>query len=120
MKPEPIKVSATLEKVSTMKDGGLNVNFHTQEVSAKKAGEIMAIKKITGWLIFATYDNEAVLVPDEPPPEFQNQKSLTKRLYDVMFVWWKQSKTEQDFEAFRRAKMEAVIQWVKDKLEPNS
>lgn len=117
MNTEPIKISASLEKVATMADGGLRLNFNTQELDAQKAGELMAIKNVVGWLIFATYGTEQVEIPEEPPTEFVSQKSPSERLRNVLYRLWEKKGKAGEFEEFRRVKMEKIITHFKDQLE---
>lgn len=120
MKTEPIKVSAALEKAATMKDGGVRLTFDTQELDAKRAGELFALKKTVGWLIFATYGNEQVVIPDAPPPEFKGQKTPSQRLHSITFVEWKQRGSNGNFDSYYKARIEGFINEIKDGLEPEA
>jgi hypothetical protein len=110
---EHVQIGAILDSISTRKDRSVKLVFETNEIPDAQAAALFAMRDAFGWVTFSP-TQEQVEVPDEPPPEFQNQKSLSKRLYDVLFVWWKQSKQDCDFEAFRKGKMETFIQWIKD------
>lgn len=65
---------------------------------------------------------ESIDDPDnEAPAEVKSEKTVkspTQRLYDVMFVWWKQLDSPGEFEDFRKAQMEKFITHVKSKLDP--
>ena len=47
--------------------------------------------------------------------EFQ-EKSPSKRLYSVLFVYWKQKSEDGDFEVFYKSQMEKIIEHYKTKL----
>lgn len=114
---EPVKVTATLEKASTMKDRSIRLTFETQELPADKCGDLFNMRNMLGWLIFAPSTVESIEVPSEPPSEFRNDKTPSKRLRDHIFIWWKQSGAKGDSESFYREKMEKIIASVKEKLE---
>lgn len=113
-----VLVSACLESAKTLKDRSIKLVFETQEMSAEQCAQLFSLRNQIGWLIFASENETEVNVPQEPPQEFKTNKTPSKRMRDVMFVWWKQTSPNQDFESFYRDKIETVINWIKDKLEP--
>lgn len=117
MKTEPVRVSAALEKASTLKDGSVRLVFDTQELDARKAADLFAQKNMVGWLIFAAHGTDQVVIPDEPPAEFRNQKSYSQRLRGCLYRLWEMEGKKGDSETFYQQKMETIIEWVKNKLE---
>lgn len=101
-----------------MKDGGTRLVFDTQELNADKAAALFSLKNQQLWLILVSSTTEQVEIPTEPPPEFQNQKSYSQRLRACLFRLWEQKGKPGDSESFYREYMEKVINWVKDRLEP--
>lgn len=109
-------VPSILTRVSSLADGGMNVGFHTKELSANEKVEIMDFHNKQGWLMFK--ENE---VKDEEVPtqdaEF-NDKTPSQRLRGVLYVYWQQfgQKIEPDFTKYYLKTMESIIQKFKDKL----
>ena len=108
-------VPATLEGISPLKEGGLSIRFHTQEVSKAEMVTAMEFYQSFGYLLFAPNDLSEEDIPKEKlsPDE---EKSPSKRLRSILFILWKQQGGEGDFEAFYRKKMEAIIEQLKSRL----
>lgn len=115
---EQVQIGAILDSISTRKDKSIKIVFETNEVSAQEAQIIFSMRDSFGWLSFSP-SKEAIEVPEEPPPEFTNQKSYSQRLRACLYRLWEQKGTPGDSESFYREHMEKVINWVKDRLEPD-
>lgn len=118
MSSDIVKVGAILDGVKTLSDGTLKVSFALNEIPSDCAASIIKLHRQWGWLLFSP--SHSLEVPDEPPPEFRNDKSMSQRLRAVLYIWHEQSKSGQSFDSWYRDKMETIISWVKDKLEPES
>jgi len=111
------QVPAFLTGIRRLSDGGLGINFHTNELDDEEMIAINQYFQKFGWLMFR--ENE--FTPEEIPVEdadFEG-KSASQRLRAVLFVWWKQ-KPEGEFEEFYKKRMEKIISMVKNKLVPDS
>lgn len=108
-------VPATLEGISPLKEGGMSLRFHTQEVSKTEMVSLMNYYQSFGYLLFSPEQLGEEDIPKETlsPDE---KKSPSKRLRASLFVLWKQQGGEGDFEAFYRRQMEKAIESVKSKL----
>lgn len=111
-----VKIGATVEKITTLKDGGLKIVFDTQEASIEQGGEWMGVRNKFGWLIFAGDQAAEVFIPDDPPKEFNEEKSQSQLLRAVLYVWWEKIHPGVDFNTFYRSKMETLRGWIKDKI----
>lgn len=109
---EPFKVAAVLNGVAPLKDGGMSVRFHTQEIPTAEKTVLMEYFQQFGWLLFAPEGTE-LNVPKEQPKE---DKTPSQRLRSTLHILWEQRGSEGDFEAWYRQKMEAIIEQVKEKL----
>lgn len=119
---ENFKVGAILEKLSSLKDGSWKLTLETQEMPPDEVAELSSRIGKFSWLILAGEAQTEVRLPDEPPPEFKTDKTPSARQRNLLFVWWSKLKEKgkidsQDFEIFRRAKMEAIEGWIKNKIE---
>lgn len=108
-------VAATLEGVRALKEGGLSLSFHSQELSKEEMVSVMQFYQSFGYLLFSPEQLGEEDIPKEKlsPDE---EKSPSKRLRSILFILWKQQGGEGDFEAFYRKKMEAIIEQLKGRL----
>lgn len=112
-----LKVPSQVSKVETTSDGGLKLTVHTQELSANDKAEVMQLHNQFGWFVFSITDIEQSDIPDEPI-EFDNQKTLSERLRNVLFrLHEKQGGKPEDFESYRHKIMEKLINTYKAKLD---
>mgnify|MGYP000461547842 CR=1 FL=1 len=90
----------------------------TLEVNGEDYLEMDKLRMTTGWMMFSP--NEADVIDAEMPRENapdKESKSSSKRLYNVLFVYWKQLGEPGDFDVWRKVQMEKFINQIKDKLE---
>ena len=114
---EPIKVAATLDKLTTLKDGSFKLIFETQEINRDDGSSLLAMRNSIGWLIFAPDSTKEVVIPEEPVKEFTNDKTPSQRLRAVLYILWnKEYKSQCDFDSFYKSRMEKVINMYKDRL----
>lgn len=78
--------------------------------------ELDRLRSTVGWVTFSENPIQASDVPREPAPESDGQ-TPSKRLRSVLYVAYKQKEREQDFEAWYRNQMEAIITKIKETLE---
>jgi hypothetical protein len=121
--PNILKVPAAISKVTTMGDGGLRLQVDTQELADPfQKAAVMEFHNQVGWFVFAAQNHE--IKPEDIPDEqieFPGQKSLSQRLYNVMFACHAKM-TEMkmpigQFEDFRKREMEKLLSRYKMKLE---
>ena len=68
------------------------------------------------FLLFSLNTFQESDIPKENAPI--SGKSPSKRLHDVLYVYWKEKGFKEDFEVFYKKKMNSIIETVKDTL-PN-
>lgn len=110
------QVEAILEGVTPLKDGGVSLRFHTNEVNKDQKVMLMEFYQSFGWLLFSANEHQESEIPKDIAKRDSGQ-SPSQRLRAVLFVLWKQMGEQGDFEAFYTQKMEAFINKVKDNLE---
>ena len=113
-----LKVPSQITKVETTSDGGIKLTAHTNELKPDQKAELMEYHNQFGWLVFSPTENISEQdIPDEPI-EFENQKTYSERLRNVLFrLHEKQGGKPEDFESYRAKVMEKLINHYKDKLD---
>ena len=109
------KIEAILDGVTPLKDGGVSLRFHTNEVATADKVMLLEFYQSFGWLLF----NANAIQDSEIPKEQAKPEagvSPSKRLYGVLFVYWKQLGSKGDFDAFYKQQMEKFIERVKENL----
>lgn len=109
------QVEAILEGVAPLKDGGVSLRFHTNEITKPQKVELMDYYQSFGWLLFKANEHQESEVPKELAKR-DNRQSPSQRLRAVLFVYWKQLKGEGDFEAFYNQYIERFIDKIKENL----
>lgn len=111
----PFITPAILTSVGTTSDGGLRMNFATQELN--DTDKIIALKYHKSFGFLAFKPNQYAL--DELPKEQAEDKNKTvsKRIRAVLFILWQQEGKQGDFEDFYRDRGEKIIEWLKRKLD---
>ena len=121
---ELFQTAALITKMETMGDGGIRIVFDTQEISKEdEVAKLFRLKKGgIGWLLFKNKEIEMEDVPDYDPESFEEEKSPSKRLRNIMWVYHKEVKKgdKKDFDLFYRNYLERLIENYKSKLPPRS
>jgi hypothetical protein len=111
-----LRVPSTISKVGTMSDGGIRLQVDTQELTPEDKAEMMNLHNKLGYFVFSENVIQEQDIPNEPI-EFMNQKSLSERLRNLLWVLHeKRGGKPEDFEVFRHKYMEAVMAKIKEKI----
>jgi hypothetical protein len=99
--------NAQIEKVQTMVDRSIQVRLGLPELAPAEMTEL-----------FSALNNDVHQISFEH--EETEKKSPSTRLRSVLYLLWKQSYKDkyEEFEVFYRARMENLIDQIKEKLEP--
>lgn len=115
------QVASTIENITTRKDGTMKVTIGTQELEPPEMAQLMSVYNKFGWFLFKENPFKDEDIPEEDAPEFEGELSPSKRLYNTLFVYWKQQQSKgvmtKTFNEFRKEQMEKFINAVKDKLD---
>lgn len=114
-----VQVAATVDGINPLKDGGMSIRFHTQEMpDASKLILLNSLDKF-GWLLFkpeeAPFDQHEV--PKYDPQKWDEIKSPSQRMRAALFVLWQHTGSQGDFDSFYKKNMETFINVIKSKLE---
>lgn len=110
------QVEAILEGVTPLKDGGVSLRFHTNEVTKAQKVELIEYYQSFGWLMFAANEHQESDIPKDNAKR-DGGKSPSQRLRACLFVYWTQLGRKGDFEAFYDQQLEKVINKVKENLD---
>lgn len=113
-RPRIFQVPAILEGVSPLKDGGMSLRFHTQEISTYNKTKLMNFYQVFGWLQFS--DHEINQLPSKAPVRESGSKTPSQRLRNVLLVLHGQKYQDLPFEVFYEQQMERIINKVKENL----
>lgn len=103
-----------MEPPSFRKDKSVKIAFTTGEMNAEQKMAVLNNEGSLGTLVFVPEDVEG------QPPKIDvdiETKSLSERLRNVQFVWWKDHNEPQgNFNVWRAKEMERLIQKYKDTI----
>ncbi len=113
-----ISLDLILSSASTRADNSLGLRFATPEL---QPSEKTAIFELQGRNL------KAILQPADETPESLVEvkavlgfKSPSARLRSVLFIEWKQKRSEMIFDEFYVREMDRIIEYRKSQLEPES
>lgn len=115
-KNKPIQIEAFIHSVSTLVDGGLKLNIHTQELPADEMMRLMQIGRKMGYVIISPECMRGVEMPKDEV-EFRGDKTPSQRLRNVLFVYHQKKELKENFDIFYKRKIEEFIDVVKEKLD---
>ena len=111
------KIPATLEGVSTLKDGGVSLRFHTQELSADEKTTAFGYQQGFGWLLFQEKDDYKEDVDLGEIRKDTGGKSPSQRMRSVLYLLWQKAGSSASFEVYYAQQMERIIDMLKMKLD---
>lgn len=116
--PKPIQVPATLEGVSTLKDGGVSVRLHTQELTSEEKTVVLNQQGKFGWFLFAEQEFNENELELETIRKDVGGKTPSQRLRAVLYIAYQQSgQHDKTFEQYYAQQMERFIERVKGALD---
>src|SRR5690606_8784312 len=109
----------TIETIRTLKDGSINFNISTQELSSESAVRVMALrnKAIIDALSQKSFSNEANKEIDKVEVELPKkpEKTPSQRLRDVLYHLRQQDNRGKNNHKHHNLFMEGIIQHYKNK-----
>lgn len=113
---DAIRFKGYINSIRAKVDGSLGLNMGTPELTSKQKAAFMDIQNINLDIMLEPLDAMAsdTIVVDKDI----DQKSPSKRLYNVLYVLWKQQGEVGNFyNDFYMPKMEKAIESIKKQLE---
>jgi|SRR6185295_7315628 len=112
------QIPATLEGVTALKDGGMSVRFHTNEISDEEKVLLMRYFQMFGWLLFSAQEQSESELELEDIRKDTGGKTPSQRLRSTIYVVYQQSgQTDLTFEQFYSRRMEQHINYEKQNLQ---
>jgi len=108
-----ISVHTNITSIRSRRDGSLGLSLETPELNPKQKVLFMELQNVECETIFTPLDFNDGSV--EIKTSIDN-KSPSKRLRDVLFVWYKQDGSKELFDVWYSHRIERIIDWVKSKL----
>ncbi len=110
-----------VNKVSTLSDGSLSINIHTQELPDDTMMRIFNLRKKPGMVMISSegISEEDIKLVEEYTSEFEVGKGKTpsQRLRSVLYVVWEQGDQKYDFPIWYETQMERIINKYKVTLD---
>lgn len=116
-----IIIPALLESISTLKDGTIKLVFETQELQPSDVGLLFSYRKGLGYLAYKpeSFIKEQIEIFDTLKVDnFDNEKSDSKRMRNILFRLWEQDKKGyDDFNLFYKYRMNHLCEMLKSEFE---
>ena len=110
-----------VNKVSTLSDGSLSINIHTQELPEETMMRIFNLRKKPGMVMISSegISEEDIKLVEEYTSEFEVGKGKTpsQRLRSVLYVVWEQGDQNYDFPIWYESQLERIINKYKSTLD---
>lgn len=111
------QVPAILDGVSSLRDGGLSIRYHTNELTQEEKVKVMDFLQGFGWLLFSESEQDEDSLILEDIRRDTGGKSPAQRFRAVLYISYQQSgRTDLTFEQFYAKQMEKHINYVKQNL----
>lgn len=115
-RPKVFQIPAILEGVSPLKDGGLSLRFHTNEIAdTRQKTKVLNFYQAFGWLQFS--DQSINTVPDKPISREAGAKTESQRLRASLFVLWKKRYSDIPFDVYYSQQLEKIINTVQRSID---
>tara|TARA_R100000329_G_scaffold10892_1_gene12113 strand:- start:1030 stop:1395 length:366 start_codon:yes stop_codon:yes gene_type:complete len=108
-------------KVSTLADGSLSINIHTQELQDEVMMKLFNLRKKPGMVLISSdsIGQKEVDLVEEYTSDFDIGKGKTpsQRLRSVLYVVWEQGDQKYDFPIWYESQMDRIINKYKSILD---
>jgi hypothetical protein len=118
MEKDLFQIPATISGIQTLKDRTIKITaYASREMKGEEKAKLFDLENMEGWLLFSSNKIQPNDVPKEQAKIEGNRKSLSERLYNVLFVYYNQNYSDtSNFESWRQTQMERIIESYKSKL----
>tara|TARA_R100001198_G_scaffold91694_1_gene70189 strand:+ start:156 stop:521 length:366 start_codon:yes stop_codon:yes gene_type:complete len=110
-----------VNKVSTLADGTLSINIHTQELPDDTMMRIFGLRKSPGMVLISSDDiskaEQEEVEQFTTDFEVGKNKTTSQRLRAVLYRVWEQGEQVYDFPIWYESQMERIINKYKTTLE---
>jgi len=110
------QVAASIEKIETLKDRTVKMTVYcARELPPEEMQKLFSLSSTEGWFLFSENTMQEKDIPKEQAPIEKERKSLSERLYNVMYLYHSQNFSD-NFQVWRIKEMERIINKYKEKL----
>lgn len=123
MNNELLQCEGVIETIRTLVDRGLKITLETPELKPQDITTLMGLRNKAGYFLFkpSRFMAEDISnIPEKPVEDFAKNKKPSVRLYNTLFVYWKQQGIGGEYDDYYKAYIEKRIKEIKDKLEPEN
>lgn len=116
---KPIKFPTVFSKMTPRVDKSWKLEIETQELSGDDIRQLGDVLGSVMWIVMApnAEDIKDADIPEERAETGLTQKSLSQRLYNTLFVYWKYAnEPEGDFNIWREKQMNKLMDIYKSKM----
>jgi len=113
------QVPAQIQGISTLKDKTLKLTVYvSRELPAEEKAQIFDLEQCEGWFVFSKNELQEKDIPKEKAEIGTGRKSLSERMYGVLYVYWQQNCQGKypNFNEWRAIEMENIIEGYKSQL----
>ena len=113
-------IPSILDTMATLKDGTIKLIFETNELRPADVGILFSYRKSMGFLVFKpeTFNQDQIdIIESLKGSEFENEKSDSKRMKNVLYRLWEQDKKGyDDFNLYYKYRMNDLIIMLKNEF----
>jgi len=108
-----IETQAVITGIRAKVDGSLGLSLGTPELSPEEKVVFMSLQNLNVKMTIEPLEERAEKIVVE---KGMGGKSSSERLYNVIFVYYKQVNSTEDYQTFYKRHMESIIDTYKNKL----
>jgi len=108
-----IETQAVITGIRAKVDGSLGLSLGTPELSPEEKVIFMSLQNLNVKMTIEPLEEKSEKIVIEKGMEI---KSSSERLYNVIFVYYKQVNSTEDYQTFYKRHMESIIDTYKNKL----
>lgn len=117
---ELLQIMGSISKVTTLANKDVKVTLETGELTTQQMTQMFSVKGLPGWFVFKPNALRQEDIPEIDADFDEVTKSPAQRLRGALYILWEQHadrKQYPEFEVYYRAKMERIIESVKEKID---
>ncbi len=111
-----IQLPASLDGISTKKDGSLGVRITTQELNSEQKVHLMEYLNQFGWFCFKPNEFKESELPSKDA-EGNKRKTPAQRLRSILFLLWDRSDKSMTADQYYEREIERIIEHFKKQLD---
>lgn len=112
-----VSLPVIIDTISTKKDGSVKLVIETREMPPNEMSVVFGLRNTEAWAVFAPNKVQENDVPTTQADAGVGTKTPAQRIRAVLYRLWEQSGKQGEFETYYAAKMERLIDQLKEKLE---